>query len=206
MYEVAPEIASLVQEKQQADDVQFAELVKSNLPVAPIHTGLDGGMNRVFLAQVGGQLPPARVAPPTVGGVPEQPGPVVTVDNGGTAPTLASQVFGGLFGSHAAAQPAQVATSEPAEPAAAPRSRPASAPRNETASTASVAKPKPAEVAKTTKPEPQEIAAPQQTATAKPKPAAQQEANAAAPPAGSMSGAQPRVPAGSFDSRWGGLQ
>ena len=36
--------------------------------VAPIHSGLDGGMNRVFLAQVGGSIPPARVPPPGANG------------------------------------------------------------------------------------------------------------------------------------------
>jgi hypothetical protein len=51
-------------------------------------------------------------------------------------------------------------------------------------------------------------AKPMETAAAKPKPPVQHEANAAAAPAGNgmMSGAQPVVPAGNFDSRWGGLQ
>jgi hypothetical protein len=42
----------------------------------------------------------------------------------------------------------------------------------------------------------------------KPKPASQQEANAAPPPASdnTVNAAQPTVPAGSFDSRWGGSQ
>jgi hypothetical protein len=47
-------------EKQHADEVQYDLLVKANTPVEPIHSGVDGGMNRVFLAQVGGRLPPAR--------------------------------------------------------------------------------------------------------------------------------------------------
>ena len=41
---------------------RYAALVKSNTWVAPIRTGLDGGMNRVFLGQVGGSLPPATGA------------------------------------------------------------------------------------------------------------------------------------------------
>ena len=50
--------------------------------------------------------------------------------------------------------------------------------------------------------------APQETAAAKPKPAVQKEANATPPPASNatINGAQPVVPAGNFDSRWGGLQ
>jgi len=60
---VNPQIARLALKKRHADDVQFTQLVTANTPVAPIHSGLDGGMNRVFLAQVGGSIPPARVAP-----------------------------------------------------------------------------------------------------------------------------------------------
>jgi murein L,D-transpeptidase YafK len=60
---VNPQIARAVLGKQHADEVQYAQLVKANTPVAPIHSGLDGGMNYVFLAQVGGSIPPARVPP-----------------------------------------------------------------------------------------------------------------------------------------------
>ena len=60
---VNPAIARPAREKQRDDEVQYAQLVKANVSVAPIHSGLDGGMNRVFLAQVGGSIPPARVPP-----------------------------------------------------------------------------------------------------------------------------------------------
>ena len=60
---VNPQIARAALKKQHADDVQYVQLVKANTPVAPIHSGLDGGMNRVFLTQVGGSIPPARVPP-----------------------------------------------------------------------------------------------------------------------------------------------
>jgi murein L,D-transpeptidase YafK len=223
-FAVAPEIAGPALEKEHNDEAQYAQLVKSNAPVAPIRTGLDGGMNRVFLAQVGGNIPPAR----TPGSLPPQPPAPVTLDNGGQ-PTFASRMLGGLFGSKPAAEPTQVASTDsgsergggssaffsnlfssngnqPADAAApqpattatadAQKSKPV--PHNETAA-ATGPKPKPSEPRK---PEPQE------TAAAKPKPATQQEANAAAPSAnsGTISGAQPVVPAGSFDSRWGGLQ
>ena len=50
---------------------------------------------------------------------------------------------------------------------------------------------------------------PQQVAAGKPKPAPQEQANAYAPPAnnngGLISGAQPVVPAGKFNSRWAGF-
>ena len=60
---VNPQIARAALGKQHADEVQYAQLVKANVAVAPIHSGLDGGMNRVFLAQIGGTIPPARVPP-----------------------------------------------------------------------------------------------------------------------------------------------
>jgi murein L,D-transpeptidase YafK len=47
-YEVAQDIAEPVQEKQRNDDYQIAQLIKDNVPVAPIVMGTDGGMNKVF--------------------------------------------------------------------------------------------------------------------------------------------------------------
>jgi hypothetical protein len=198
---VAPEIASLALEKEHNDEAEYASAVKTTLFLAPIHTGLDGGMNRVFLAQVGGNIPPARVPPPTM---PPQP---PAVGDNDSQPNLAGRLFGGLFGSKPAAT--QVAATEGttqergADASAAPKPKPA--PHSEIA-TAVAAKPKAAE-----KPNEPPKAAPQETAAApaaRSKPAAQQEANAAPPPAtGSvMKGAQPAPTAGSFDSRWGGLQ
>ena len=49
-YSVPQEIASAVREKQRRDDVQIAELTDRNVPTAPVRTGVDGGMNPVFLA------------------------------------------------------------------------------------------------------------------------------------------------------------
>ena len=84
---VNPQIARAALRKQHADEVQYAKLVTANTPVAPIHSGLDGGMNRVFLAQVGGSIPPARVPPSG-----SQPSPPPD-DND----SFASRLFG-LFG------------------------------------------------------------------------------------------------------------
>ena len=106
-FAVAPEIAGPALEKQRNDDAQFAQLVRSNIPTAPIRTGLDGGMNRVFLAQVGGNIPPSRKPAP----FPTQPPPVIA-DNGNGQSTATSGLLGGLFGTAAAAQPAQVAATD----------------------------------------------------------------------------------------------
>ena len=57
---VNPQIARAALGKQHADEVQYANLVKANTPVAPIHSGLDGGMTR-FPRPGWRQHRPARV-------------------------------------------------------------------------------------------------------------------------------------------------
>ena len=223
-YSVAAEIAGPTLEKERADDAQYAQFVRNNVPTAPIRTGLDGGMNRVFLSQVGGRLPPARTLPP-------QPEPVGVADSGGAGPNLISGLFGsrseepaqtatadsasqernagGFFNSLFASNKPETATPAPATTATAEPAKPKPAPRTETAS----AKAKPTEPRKS---EPHETTAATAAAEPKPKPAPQQqEASASTPPAAPASpsnngslinGAQAVVPTGSFASRWGGLQ
>src|SRR5262249_2154315 len=94
---VNPQIARAALGKLHADEVQYAQLVAANTPVAPIRSGLDGGLNRLFLAQVGGSIPPARVP-----GSKSQPSPAT--DNNDS---FTSRLFG-LFGWKAAPR-AQVA-------------------------------------------------------------------------------------------------
>ncbi len=205
---VAPDIAGPAHAKEVADNAAYTSLVNANVAVAPIHSGLDGGMNRVFLTQVGGSLPPARVPPPDA--LPQQPPPVTTADSNGQ-PSLASRLFGGFFGGNTATQVATTDTGTKERGAEAAKPKPS---RSETA--VASAKPTASEKApektaeKPAKPPTAEPAKPTpQLATAKPKPAAQQqEANAAPPPSSGavIKGAQPPVAAGSFDSRWSGLQ
>ena len=197
-YVVNPEIAGPALEKSHADEVQYAALVRGNAWTAPVHSGLDGGMNRVFLAQVGGRIPPARVPPPGANGLPAQPPPVAVADNNGQS--LAGKIFGGFFGSKTQVAAADSATQEPGSEPAATGTTPKPKPRAER-TTIAEAKPKLDLRKSDTKPEPQPQQ--QQQVAAKPNPAPQREANAAA---ATMDGAQPAVPAGNFDSRWGGLQ
>jgi murein L,D-transpeptidase YafK len=198
-YDIDPAIAGPALDKQRNDENTFADLVKDNAPVAPLNTGTDGGMNRVFASRLDnptysydneghihvppqqpGRLPPA-LSPPrgsesdTVAAVAEPP------KTGGAV----SNWFGGLFASKAAAEP--------------------------TPSTASVPPPAPVQTA-TLRPKPK--AEPRKTEEAEDKSKAkadgkpQQQANAATQaPAnnGVIKGAQPTVPSGSFDSRWGGF-
>jgi hypothetical protein len=60
--------------KQHADEVEYKKFVKANVPVAAIRSGRDGGMNRVFLDQLGGRMPPANLPPPGSRPVPPPPG------------------------------------------------------------------------------------------------------------------------------------
>jgi murein L,D-transpeptidase YafK len=198
-YVVNPEIAGPALEKSHADEVQYASLVKSNTWTAPVHSGLDGGMNRVFLAQVGGRIPPARVPPPGANSLPAQPPPVAVADNNGQS--LAGKIFGGFFGSKTQVAAADSATQERGSEPTATGATPKPKPRAER-TTVAEAKPKLDLRKSDTKPEPQPQQ--QQQVAAKPTPPPpQREANAAA---AAMDGAQRVVPAGNFDSRWGGLQ
>ena len=194
-YDIDPEIAGPAVEKQRKDEDTFAELVKENVPVAPPNAGTDGGMNRVFAHKLDEQTysydNEGHIHVP-----PQQPGklpPALSPPQGSESDTVAaiaeppktggtiSNWFGGLFGSKAAAEPTPTTAS--VSPAAqTPNARP---------------KPEPKKTDET-KPK------------AKPDAKTQQQANAATPPPannnGMIKGAQPVVPSGTFDSRWGGFQ
>jgi len=48
---VDPKIAQPALEKERADELEYARLLKDDVPAAPVYSELDGGMNEVFLAQ-----------------------------------------------------------------------------------------------------------------------------------------------------------
>jgi murein L,D-transpeptidase YafK len=48
---VNPKIARLALEKQRADELEYAKLLKDNVPAAPTYSELDGGMHEAFLAR-----------------------------------------------------------------------------------------------------------------------------------------------------------
>ena len=94
VFVVNPKIARPALEKQHADEVEYERLVEDDVPVVPIYSGLDGGMNKVFLARFPGRIIPfAIVLPPTGSRLPQMP-PIPWADNDGS---LASKFFGGLF-------------------------------------------------------------------------------------------------------------
>jgi murein L,D-transpeptidase YafK len=53
-YVVPDEIAEAVKKKENADQAEMAKLIAKGTPVAKLNTGIDGGMNQIFAAQVPG--------------------------------------------------------------------------------------------------------------------------------------------------------
>ena len=93
-----PKIAQLALQKQRADDLEYAQLIKNNVAVAPIYSGLDGGMNEVFRAKFPGVIVPlAMVLPPGSGLELPRMSPVPWTDD---VSSLANRFFGALPGSN----------------------------------------------------------------------------------------------------------
>jgi hypothetical protein len=99
---VSAKIAQAASKKQRADDLEYAQLVKDNVSVAPTYSGLDGGMNAVFHARFPWKIVPLAIVLPPGSGIqlPQLP-PVPWTDNDGS---LANKVIGASFGSKPASQ------------------------------------------------------------------------------------------------------
>ena len=89
---VNPKIARQALVKQHTDEAEYANLLKAGVPAAPIYSGLDGGMNKVFVAQFPGRVMLAKVMP-YASYLPHLP-PIPWVDNNGS---VTSKFFGHLF-------------------------------------------------------------------------------------------------------------
>lgn len=89
---VKPEIARRALEKQRADELEYARLLQDDVPAAPIYSGLDGGMNKAFLAQFPYRVTLAKVMP-YASYLPQLP-PIPFVDNDSS---LTSRWFGVSF-------------------------------------------------------------------------------------------------------------
>jgi murein L,D-transpeptidase YafK len=254
VYEVDPAIASAASDKQRNDEYQLAQLVSRDVPTAPLATGTDGGMNRVFAAKLEnptytydneghlhvpplqpGRLPPAMSTasgpPPdttastsgsssrSFGGLfsglfsskssaASTQGSSTQVANADTG----SQTHGGLFGSLFSSKPdgdqkpnADASDSQPSAAGTAVPPKSKLVTRNDPAAAAGL---RPRIAAEPRKSEPQDADTSKQKSALAPAAAPQKEANIAAPPVGNglLKGAQPVVPSGSFDTRWGGFQ
>jgi murein L,D-transpeptidase YafK len=86
---VNPTIARQALEKQRADELEYAQLLQDNVPAAPIYSGLDGGINKAFLARFPGRIMLSKVLP-YASYLPHLP-PVAWIDNDGS---LTSKWFG----------------------------------------------------------------------------------------------------------------
>ncbi|HEY1746088.1 MAG TPA: murein L,D-transpeptidase family protein [Xanthobacteraceae bacterium] len=206
-YVVAAEIAAPALEKSRADEARYATLVRANVSVAPIRTGLDGGMNRVFLSQVGGSLPPARVP----NSLPPQPAPAAfALDNSGSSPSIASRLFSGVFGGKSDGATQVAATDSGAQEREATGTAGGQKSKLQLRETigATSSKSKAHEPrSEPSKPEEQQTAKAQPAPAPAPAPTApRQEANAAAARPATVNGAQPPLASGDFSNRWGGLQ
>ena len=236
-YDVAQGIAEPALEKARNDDYQIAQLIKDNVPIAPVVMGTDGGMNRVFVGKLeetsavydnDGRLhaPPVHpgMPPPTLSGPREDP--LAGMPQTKSADNAKGGLFGGFFDAKTPAQPSQVASNSPAAAADTPSSFFGSLFKPKTTEQAPAYADSPGTVLaglnpnssprKTEPPksEPQKAEPPQKPAisvaqTPAPKAQSPQQANATAPaaaPAGLINGAQPVVPAGTFEGRWAGVQ
>jgi murein L,D-transpeptidase YafK len=189
-FTVATEIAAAVKEKTDKDERDFNALANKGVATVAVRTGTDGGMHPTFLAKLRPQealfdndgrfrpVMPSSIPLPANVNPPRPPSPEADTTSSVPAP-----------------QP---------EPPAKPKPAPAMA-------LAGASKPAPT-IHAVTKPQP---AAPKPevaqmtTPPASPKPAPSPFPDAPPPPAtgsGMMSGAAPVVPAGSFESRWGGMR
>jgi murein L,D-transpeptidase YafK len=88
---VSPKIARRALEKQRTDEAAYAQLLEDNVPATPIYSGLDGGMNEVFLARFPERVMLAKVLP-YASRLPQLP-PIPWVDNDGS---VTGKVFGTL--------------------------------------------------------------------------------------------------------------
>jgi murein L,D-transpeptidase YafK len=234
-YQVPEEIAEAVREKQREDEQKTAELVSRGAPTARLNTGIDGGMNAVFASRVaGGQtglsepgefslasyLPvpglqpqpvpgsiPQAVNPPRVPdaqAAPAASAPTQVAAAPATGPKVASAergaVSGGFFSN--LAKRVGLGRSDPASTASTPATPPAT--QQAAAKPAAAPAAKPPAIKDLRLAEPAKPAAPAANQTAQampPKPTAQASAIDQA-----IAGAQPVVPANSFDSRWSSVR
>jgi murein L,D-transpeptidase YafK len=203
-YTVKPEIAAAVAEKSRRDAMQAAELTRKGTPAAPIRTGTDGGMNEVFLAS----LKPREVR--------DAEGNVRTIVETRAPGTVPVAVNPPRAPDHALAEVATGTAHAPKDQVAAAKTesgnvftrwfrfggddkKPAPSPPKPAAGTSH----SPAPVTVAARPQPKQPAQ-QRQANAEPLDSA--AATSVARESNVLSGAQPVLPAGSFEARSSGVR
>jgi hypothetical protein len=207
-YTVKPEIAAAVAEKSRRDALEAAELTRKGTPAAPIRTGTDGGMNEVFLAS----LKPREVRD-AAGNVRM----IIETRAPGTVPVAVNPP---RAAEHAVAELATGTAQAPNDRVAAAKTdsgnvftrwfgsggddkKPASAPHASPAKPAAATSHPPTAVIVAARPQPKPPAQ-QQPATAEPVDSAAE--TSVASESNLLSGAQPVLPAGSFEARGSGAR
>jgi murein L,D-transpeptidase YafK len=69
-YEVPEEVVLAVRDKQRRDEIEATKLIIRGTPTAPVTTGVDGGMNPTFLAEVKAHGGPGAVIHAASGTIP----------------------------------------------------------------------------------------------------------------------------------------
>lgn len=226
-YQVAPEIADAVQDKQRQDELKTAQLVSRGTPTARSRAGIDGGMHPVFASKLPegesaidkdvtdyavASNQPAPGTVPSHATIPKAPEtapsfsftssnsePMVAVTSTTPSTASANASAGSSEGFFSKLSRSVGLRGSDPEPAAA---KPAAAPAKSKAKS-----PEPTKTAKSAPPRVIPLERSQQAQTqpqAKPASPAPAATTAAAAPAAqsSLAGAQPAVQANSFDSRW----
>jgi hypothetical protein len=232
-YQLDKNIADAVLDHTRQEQYKMAQYIAEGVATVPSRSGIDGGMNPVFASKLNtqegydskGRLVEVATAPgslPRSGGIPATvvvpPQPVVLVSapaQDEASPVKKSGSIAGLIGTMFKGSETTKTASADSEPVAlrGSSSDVAAKPKqtNNRSASAFPKAPLPKAAAKSdAKSEPAEKPSVTE-ATAEPprQPAAASDARTAyaAPPQpqtnGALSGAQPVVPAGTFDSRWG---
>ena len=223
-YQVSPEVAEAVQDKQRQDELKTAQLISRGTSTARSRAGIDGGMHPIFASKLpeGEAAIDRDVTDYAVASNGPAPGTVPSHATIPRAPEGTPSSFS-FASSNSNSEPMVAVTSTtPATPANTSTSssegflsklsrsvglrgsEPAPAPAAAPVTTAARSKAKAPEQTKTAKSAPRVIPLDRQQAQAQPqqaKPVAPAPAPAPAPQQ-SLAGAQPAVPANSFDSRW----
>ena len=226
-YQISPEVAEAVQDKQRDDELKTAQLVTRGTPVARTRAGIDGGMHPVFASKlpegeaaidkdvtdyaVASYLPAPGTVPShaTIPKAPD-PAPSFSFTPAASEPVVAVSPTPATTTSNANASNAGASNegffAKLSRSVGLRRSEPESAPPPPAKPAAATAVPKARatapvkDAARTTPPRVIPLDKPQQAQTTPP---ASIPAPVATPaPPQSVAGAQPAVPSNSFDSRW----
>ena len=77
-YKVPEDIAAAVRDRQRRDDIQTAELISRGTPTVPVTTGIDGGMNPIFLTALKSHGGPGATIRTASGTIPAYVNPPVS--------------------------------------------------------------------------------------------------------------------------------